>query len=340
MKKLYFLFAALVAGFSSFGQAVPVAMPGGDMETWRSNVAGFAPAVTIHAPSAWYGFDSLLIVNGEFFLTGHNWYAQLYQENTIKNGGSSSAKIISKRQDTLLGVAPGVMSNAKVSINVLSLIGGGDIESATTFTGGTPVSLRITSVSAYVQYTAGIDSVTGMWGGNDTALLTVQAYAIVRGNDSLVGIGSVPIYPSTSFSQVTANLVYSDTVDSVKNVRIIFTSSTARKSLDSSTLYVDDVTMMGVPQPPYVNAVNNIAGNNTPVNVYPNPASGVIFFESPKNTRLTCTLYAANGKAAATKLLTGNDTLDVSQLPPGLYFYNIADAGGTIVQQGKVTINK
>ena len=154
MKKIYFLLLALMAGIISFAQTVPNA----GMETWRTNSSGSGPTVPVYAPESWYGFDSLIIEDEENFLPlaylGYHpshLYAQLYQENTIKNSGLSSAKIMTLRQDTI-GLVPGSLSNAKIGINVTALISGGTLTSATTFSGGTAVSLKITSVSAYVKY--------------------------------------------------------------------------------------------------------------------------------------------------------------------------------------------
>jgi hypothetical protein len=336
MKRIYFLISLLVAGTASFAQTVP----GGDMDTWRNSTAGSSAAVAIHAPFQWYGFDSLIIANGQLFFAGNSWYAQLFQENTIKNGGASAAKIISKKQDTsILGVLPGSLSNAKASVNVLALLSGGSIGSATTFTGGTAVGMRVMTVSAYVQYWPGIDTTTHMWGGADTGLLTVQAYSTVHGVDTLVGVGFVDIAPCSTFVQVTANVIYADTIDTVNTVRIIFSSSGASYSLDSSTLFVDDVTMTGVPQYHHPVAIQNVSANIPEVKVYPNPATGTLYFEG-QQAGLSCELISVNGRSVLHHQLAGKSAIDVSNLPSGLYFYNVADAGGNIVQRGKVIITR
>lgn len=342
MKKVYLVMSMLLVSAFSFGQfAIPV--PGGDMESWRNNTAGSTSAVAIHAPNPWYGFDSLIIANGELFLAGHNWYAQLFQEATIKNGGTSAARLISKKQDTsLLGVIPGSLSNAKASVNVFTLLSTHDINAATTFTGGTAVGARVTSVSAYVQYWPGIDTTTHLMGGHDTGSLSVLAYSTVHGVDTLVGTGYVLINPSTSFSQVTANVVYADTLDTVNTVRIIFSSSAASYSLDSSTLFVDDITMMGVPNyhapvpPPPPAGVKNASYSE--VKVYPNPTNGIVYFNATQAEGLQAELLSVSGQAVARQVLTGNDAMNISYLPTGLYFYNIIGPDGGVVQRGKVNL--
>lgn len=343
MKKIYFLLITVAFPVLLFGQAVPNA----GMENWRSNTSGSSPAVTVNAPISWYGFDSLIIADEETFLPllyslyhPTHLHAQLYQEGTIVNSGSSSAKVMTLKQDTI-GIVPGSLSNASVSVNALALIGGGSLASASTFHGGSPVTMRITTVSAYVQYMPGIDSVTGLMGGNDTGLLTVQTYGHIHGNDTLVGTGVVQILPTSgSFAQITANVVYWDTAYVVDTVRIIFSSSGggASKALDSSTLYVDDVSMTGVVNPDYTGVPGIISSDL--IKVYPNPASGTIYFDCPQNSGFIAVLYSVNGQAVATKTLTGSDALDVSTLPAGLYFYAVFDKNGSAVQRGKVAVSK
>ncbi len=339
MNKILLSFCAVVIAFTSTAQTVPDA----GMENWRSNSTGTTHAFTIYAPYSWYGFDSLLIADAELFSfvlhSGTKFHPQLFQESTIIHSGSSSAKVMTMRQDTL-GLIPGSLSNASVTVNPAALLGGGSLASATKFNGGSPVNQRITTVSAWVQYLPGIDSVTGLWGGKDTARLTVQALGHIHGgNDTVVGIGGLQILPSTSFVQVTANLTYWDTAYLIDTIRIIFASSGggASKALDSSTLYVDDVSLTGVPNPDY-SLVKNISTNNF-INVYPNPASGNLYFRTSGYAGMKAALYSINGQVVTEKYLTGYDAVDVSQLPSGLYFYSVFDKNGAIVQRGKVSVN-
>ena len=320
----------LVAGSSAFAQTVTNA----GMETWRTGTSGSSPSVAIQAPTGWYGLDSLVIADGEtygpFIGAGTNWNAQLFQENTIKHGGSSSAKLITLKQDTL-GYFAGLLSNSVVSINVTSILGGGSVASATSYSGGTHIAGRIASVSAWVQYTRGKDSTGSV--GLDSGSLTVNVYSVVHGVDSIVGTGTVNIGPSSSFHQVTANVNYVDSADGADTVRILFASSGQSDVSDSSVLYVDDVTMVYSP----TLGVKNVAQND--VKVYPNPASGMLNVEGD-NAGANFTLFSVNGQVAATKTLTGKDAIDLSDLADGLYFYTITDADGATAQHGKVSVIK
>ena len=65
--------------------------------------------------------------------------------------------MITLKQDTL-GYFAGSMSNTKAAVNLSVLLSGGSLASATSFSGGTPVAGKIVSVSAWVKYMPGIDS--------------------------------------------------------------------------------------------------------------------------------------------------------------------------------------
>jgi hypothetical protein len=333
MKKLYTSFAALMLTGAAFGQTLDNA----GMETWRTGSTGTSPIVSIQAPTQWYGFDSMVVALGQSFGAiigaGSDWHPQLFQENTLKKSGSSSAKIMTVKQDTL-GYFSGLLSNAAVNVDVAALTLGGDPMSAVSFEGGTPVTLRITSVSAWVAYFAGKDEVTGMMGGADEGLLTVQAIALIGGVDSVIGTGSANISPSSAFTQITADVTYTTTGYDINKVRILFASSGGSGSqLDSSTLYVDDVTMVGIPQSvAYTNAANDL------VKIYPVPAGNAIYFNGPASQPLQCVISSVSSQSVATLPITGNASLDVSSLPVGLYLYTITHTDGTIAQRGKISI--
>jgi Secretion system C-terminal sorting domain len=332
MKKIYLLFCGMLLGAGLHAQTVP----GGDMETWRSTTSGSISAVSIQAPWAWYCPDSLIIADGQTYgiILGYSpsdFHRQLFQESTVKHGGSYSAKLITVA-DSALGVFPGLLSNAQahVSVSISGSIG------APTYTGGTPVTERITTVSAWVEYLPGIDSGTSTH-GIDTGMLTVEAMAPIHGFDSVVAVGTVQIIPVDTFMQVTATLVYTDTVDNIDTIRILFASGGGgrTRALDSSILYVDDVTMAGVPFPSHA-GVNNIAtaGN---VKVYPNPATQTLYIDGTSSSQ-TCTIYSVNGQRVISKTFAGHDAIDISALSGGIYFYTISDAYGNVSQRGKVCV--
>jgi len=260
--------------------------------------------------------------------------AQLFQEGTITHSGSYSAKMITLKQDTI-GIFPGILSNALPHINASVIVSGGSPASAISYTGGTAVTELVTTVSAWVQYKPGVDSM-GM-PAQDTGIMIVQALANIGGVDSIVGTGTLVIPPTgPAFVQITDTLVYTTTAYAIDTIRVNFASSGgALNNMDSSTLWVDDVTMTGIPE-----SVNSIALNTQAVKVYPNPANTTLTLEGPQNAGLSCQVYAVSGQVVITRTLTGNDILDVTNLPAGMYFYAISDKSGNTIQHGKVTVAK
>lgn len=318
------LLSACCIGLSAMAQTLPNA----GMETWHTGASGGASPIVIMAPDNWYGADSLIIADGQTYgailsIPATSWQRQLFQENTIIHGGSSSAKLVTVKQDTL-GIFPGIMSNAQANVTI-SLAGGTPSLGNITYSGGTAAAYHITSASAWVQYTQG--------GALDSGTMTVNAYGTYLGLDTLVGTGTVKIGPSTSFQQVTANLTYDASGFAVDTVRILFASSAGTHNAIGSTLYVDDVTMTGIP-----NAVAEVLSAGNVVTVYPNPASDVLHLNATQAGAYTCTLASVSGQVVASKTFDGSSAINIASLAEGIYFYSIIDANGNVAQRGKVNV--
>jgi hypothetical protein len=335
MKKIILFFCALAAYGGSNGQTIA----GGDMESWRSTTSGVTTPTTVQAPNGWYGVDSIIIGLGQSFntllgTTDADWRTNLFREDANVHGGTHSAKIMTRIEDTL--VLPGIMSTAQTHVGIVifptpSITG-------ITFSGGNPVTVKPTSVSAWVQYFPGRDTSGAI--GVDSATFNVQALSHIGGKDSVIGTGSVTIGASSSWVQVTVNVTYPvDSTYPVDTMRIAFASSKPATALDSSTLYVDDVTMTSIPNPVIDHTAVHTVVANDQVKVYPNPASGYLYFSSPADTRGTAVLYTLSGQVARTISLTGFDKMDVATLASGLYFYTVYDSNGNAAQRGKIAVN-
>lgn len=327
MKKICLLLCAITAALSSIGQTNP------GMETWRTYTAGLSSA-SLTAPNSWYGVDSLLFAVGSLFISDSTWHQNLFHETTIKNSGTASAKVMTRKEDTL-GIFPGILSNCQASFNLSAITGGGSLTDALSFSGGTDVTQRIVSVSAYVEYLSGFDSGTHAV-GIDTGLINVQAISNIGGYDSVVGIGSTKILPSASFTGITTTVTYTDTLNPVTSVRIFFSSGGGGTTpLDSSTLYVDDVSMIGVPQ--HQVGVQNATAAGNIVRVYPNPANGTVYMDAAQQN-LVCNIVAVNGQVVATNTLNGHTGINVSGLPAGTYQYIVSDMLGRTVRRDKLAV--
>ena len=336
MKKMHLLFCALMATVGSFAQTIPNA----GMEVWRSNLSGTDSAEVVQSPDYWFGQDSTVIALGQSFGTllsipNKVWDHQLFIDSTDPHTGAYDAKILTTYQDDT-ALLPGTLSNGQANVGITLSPPG--ISGITCF-GGLPVTVRPTTVRAWVRYFPGKDTVHNLFGGPDTAVLNVVAISRLGGT---VGTGVVLIGPASAWTQITANLVYTETINTADTLRITFASSGgATQTLDSSILYVDDVTMTSNPEVSYVGVgVKNVVGSNQLVNLYPNPTASTLYISGPQNAGLSLSLLSVSGQVVATKTLSGNDILDVSGLSAGMYVYTISNHAGNTVQQGKVTITR
>ncbi len=321
MKKIYLVLCAVIMALGSQAQVLPNA----GFESWHINTAGGSTPKAIYVANSWYGADSLIISLGEAFgsilmIDDSVWKPQLFKDSLNVHSGTYSAKIVTKDQDTL-GIFPGVVSNAAAHVNLTDF--------SLYYTGGTHITYRANTVSAWVKYIAGAAA--------DSGVLTVQVLGAAGGKpDSVLGAGLVKIGASTAFGQVTANIVYTN-VDAVPDtIRVTFASSKGgTASTINSTLYIDDVTMTGSPL-----SAAELAANGSAVSVYPNPATNTLHLGTRGNEAITCKLVSVTGQVVATKTFTGNTTMDVAQVAAGLYFYSIIDANGNTTQTGNVSIAK
>jgi hypothetical protein len=331
MKKLLLLLVAAACAYSSFAQTIS----GADMETWRTSSSGAGHPRSVTAPKGWYGDDSVIIGLGQTFgnlilMTNDSaWQRNLFREDTIVHSGNHSAKVMTMAQDTIL--IPGILTTAQTHVGITFTP---PYITGITLSGGNPVSARPTSVSAWVQYYAGKDS-TGAT-GIDSGTLNVQALAHIGSRDSVIGVGTMTIAPTSTWTQITVSVSYTDTTYAIDTMRIALSSSKVSTALDSSTLYVDDVTMTSVPNPDHTGIGTVSSGGQVCVSV--RPATRSIFVTSPVAEGLEINVYTADGRLVATRQLTGSDVIDMSSLAPAAYFYAVTDRGGRLLARGKALL--
>jgi hypothetical protein len=98
----------------------------------------------------------------------------------------------------------------------------------------------------------------------------------------------------------------------------------------------------GLPCTSTVSAGPGLPSRPQAVRVYPNPASEVLYttLAEPAGQDLHFQLLSATGMVLRNRILSGGEgqyMLDISALPPGIYWYRIMSTEG-VVQTGKVVI--
>ncbi len=315
MKKLYTILLLSAATIQANAQ--------GDMESWQSYSVGF-PATSLEEPTGWSCPDSLA---AEYSLLIGGNEKQLFK-TTDSHSGSFAAKVFSRPQGSL-GTMPGIFTNGTMSVDISTL--------EFSLSGGTVITGRVDYVSAWIKYKPK---------GNDSANFGVRALiagAASDGSDSIVGIGSVFIHATPSYTQVSVPVVYFQPGTTPNRLQILFASSDATEMLsggastatDSSELTVDDVTYGTFPA-----GINNTIANATVVKCYPVPANGMLYVENTTAQPLNWQAYDMSGRLVIRKEVNGKTGVDVSALANGVYMYRVSDKSGTPVQKGEFSIAK
>lgn len=323
MKPIYFALPFLLLAGSARAQVV-----NGGLESWNSFSVGFPiPTISLEEPIGWDGTDSLVYTYGPIASPGGSFNRQLFKTTTEQHAGTAAAKVMSRVQD-VYGVAPGLLTNAEVDID-FDNFDPDDPFAAVTFSGGTLVSQKVTSLSAWIKYlpkTAG--------GLQDKGQITVQAVATVNGNDTVVGEGFYLIdQPVSSYTQVTVPLIYVPNAPTPNRLLAVFVSSVPSATsdpVDSSTLFVDDVSITTA-----IGVQEVLFGERIDCSV--NPVAHTLSFSTAYQGRLQVQVFGSNGQLLQQFPFTGKTTVPYAW-PSGIYAYRISDAQGRTVKKDKLLI--
>ncbi len=317
MKKIFTLLLSTVLVHSANAQ-----LQNNTLENWRTISSG--SATNIEAPNDWYGIDSLLysFAASSPFITAKRL---MFKDNNA-HGGSFAARLLT--QDIGGGfVAPGVLVNANpdaTNFDPLDPIG------SLAYQGGTPVTQRINTLTAWVRYIPV---------GGDYASVNIQAIKNISGKDSVVGKGSIFVSSLATYSQVTVPVSYVDATVVPDKVIIICTSSdisgiSGGTPADGSELFVDDInisTALGIA---------DIYSNATLGSVFPNPANNILNIKAEGNNKLSYRVYSVTGSLIAASSFEKETTISLDRLSPGSYYYEILDAQNKKAQRGQFVVTK
>lgn len=279
----------------------------GGMEDWHHYTIN---SVAMEAPDGWNGLDSLVG-------TWPYGTVQHVFQSTDAHSGNYAAMMVSLPHDTTIGVIAGCIINGEVNHDTSVLA---------VYVGGTPVTSRIYSVSAWVKYQPA---------GNDQ--MSFSAAAVIAGAgagglDSLVGLGI--LYPTQldTYTKVTVPIFYVDNYVVPTHIQISFCSSTI--TINGSTLWVDDVTLDNS-----TNSVSATPSGTDAITLSPNPVSDVLVVRAKDLRTRTWKAYDSNGRIIATASFSGTVSINLSDKAPGIYCYRIFDADNTPVQSGTFVIS-
>ncbi len=135
--------------------------------------------------------------------------------------------------------------------------------------------------------------------------------------------------PTNSGLQTTEGYSYCEIVfpGSVNSVSI---RMTGRSSSSTDTWLVDNVLLTGEK---LATGINSITKNNS-VKIYPNPANDIVHIRRGNSNAGSLTMVNALGQTVITKELTKEaESVNISELPSGIYFMNVDGSVKKIIKQ-------
>lgn len=245
-----------------------------------------------------------------------------FEESSIVHSGSHSCKLKSVvftatsynyikslfKHDTLSVLLTGTITNTP-SVSLIP---------------GAPFTMRTSAINFWYQYFPQ---------NNNAKPDTASCAVILTKNHVQIGAGYVTMNSAASWTNVSANVAYS-ALGNPDTIIVVFSASSQFKPAPGSLLYIDGVTAAG----PL--AVNEI-GNETGVNVYPNPASSRVNFSITGANTHSIKIYDVTGKEVNAYMVKNNMlTVNTSGFASGIYIYQAYDMNGGLIKVGKFNIEK
>ncbi len=338
MKKIY----ALLASSAIIGQMYaqnPVIVNADFEDGFRTvNATSNLPPASISSttPNGWYCSDSLLVGMAPILALGGfnftNFVEQCFESTNAASGSAAVAIETSILNDTLQ--LPGLLANAKMSVDLGVISNGGSLEEALSFTGGTPANKKeVVTITAKVF----LDTMN-----REDGSVSVMLYGKHPGTNEygVMGSGVAVVSPDTVYQDVTVTVSYIDPTFTAVDTMVILLSSTTSYEVTAGNpknyMVVDDIngtyTEGKIPV-----SVGSLTKNNA-IKMYPVPATSTLTIE---NTQYTAgTQYVANILSIDGKLLqqvaltNATQILDVSALNTGLYVVElVADNQKVFIQK-------
>lgn len=300
MKKTITLFAAVIS-FASVAQTTA----NGGFESWTTVPATF-PAPAYDECDNWNSLNSLTSALGVITCYKATAVADVHS-------GSSAMKLITKQ-------AGGQIANGLVTTGTVNV-------ATSSVSGGVPYTLRPDSIIGWYKCApmagdSGFVEIQLLGAGGDTDTI---GYAIFR----------TPGTNVTTYTRFAVKINYRNANPVAKSIWILSSSRSNTVHIVNSTLFLDDVQLgsdlfLSVDEP-VISAIT----------VGPNPTSGNLIIKNPTSLKASFVLYNVMGSVVEEEeLSTSNTSVDVGQLPNGIYIYSITDVNGWVLKTGKVVIEK
>lgn len=334
-KKLLVAAAALTLGTASNAQSF--LNPG--FESWHNYNVSYSlipPAsLALEVPDGWHGLDSL--ITSVTMLAGALNISIEPQKQVFKSSdaheGSAAVELRTANLGNVVGTAPGVLTNAKISIDFLAAAADPDnILDHLTYSGGTEVDRRVDTVTAWIKLASN---------NTDNAVISIQAVNYSGDTMFSIGGGSLVIEPvHDEYVRVAIPLTYSEGETPEVIFVSFFSSDTDEEVMHAgNTLLVDDVAFSYAGDDV---SIHQLVMSEHNILVYPNPASAMINFNlkagaKAQDFHLTITDIA--GRVISSEQMQQLiNTRSVADWAAGTYFYNLTNQKTGKSEQGKFIV--
>lgn len=337
MKKIYVVIFGLL--MAARMQAQVIQNPGFEGGFRAVTVTNTVPPVNLNsvAPANWYCGDSLIasLATGlmAMGITNATFNQQCF-EDTVRTSGDFAVGIKSSNLVDTIQV-PGILSNAKMSFNIMAFLQNQDLEAAFSYSGGTPaLGKKVDAVKAKVF----LDT---LYKKDGTMMVTAYAKHPATNVYEVIGEGFADISPADAYQDVTVTVDYNDPNFTATDTFVIVFMSANDFEVTSDPLnymLIDDVeaTYSDGSKPSSVRNLYTAAD----VKVYPVPAEEVlhITFNAYKaGTDCFINIVGVDGKILRSATLNGNAVaVDMATLAPGMYVVELVENNTTVYRQ-KVT---
>jgi hypothetical protein len=151
---------------------------------------------------------------------------------------------------------------------------------------------------------------------------------------NIVGYGHLCKSANSSYTPFTVSIYYLDGSTIPDSAFIIicaykgwdFVTNTEGSPLGNSTLYIDNLSFDG-----FINGINTIPNTVIELNIFPNPASDIVFLsvDNKNNADLALNIYNEIGELVKSELLKQNQKkINTNDLSDGIYIIEIKSKEG------------
>ncbi len=300
MKKIFTILSVFFVS-----SAVAQNIANGGFESWTTVAATF-PAPAYDECNNWNSLNSLTSALGVITCYKATAGADVHS-------GLSAIKLVTKQAGSQ--IANGLVTTGTINVGNSSV------------GGGVAYTLRPDSIIGWYKCApmtgdSGFVEIQLLGSGGDTDTI---AYAIFRSPGTAV----------TTFTRFAVKINYRNANPVVKSLWILSSSRSNSVHIVNSTLFLDDVQLgsdlfLSVDEPV-----------TSTITVGPNPSSGRLIVSNIGALKANFILYDLTGSIVEQeKLNSGSTSIDLTQLPNGMYIYSIINGNGLIMKTGKVVVEK